>query len=91
MTLLMQVTTGTYNRPNVVFPVVGVTVMLLLGAFLMHDSHTTHRWIRFGTLSFQPSEIAKPRSCCFSRGSCRTACTRWKTCAEPSCPPRCPA
>ena len=26
----------------------------------MHDSHNTHRWIRFGTLSFQPSEIAKP-------------------------------
>ena len=43
-----------------VFPVVGVTIMLLLGAFLMHDSHNTHRWIRFGMLSFQPSEIAKP-------------------------------
>jgi cell division protein FtsW len=44
----------------VVFPVVGVTIMLLLAAFLMRDSHNTHRWIRFSMLSFQPSEIAKP-------------------------------
>ena len=35
-------------------------MILLLAAFFMHDSHNTHRWIRFGILSFQPSEIAKP-------------------------------
>jgi cell division protein FtsW len=34
--------------------------MMLLAAFAMRDSHNTHRWIRFGMLSFQPSEIAKP-------------------------------
>ena len=28
--------------------------------FLLRDSHNTHRWIRFGIFSFQPSEIAKP-------------------------------
>jgi len=60
MTLLMRVNYSLYNRPAVVFPVVGVTIILLLAAFLMHDSHNTHRWIRFGPLSFQPSEIAKP-------------------------------
>jgi len=60
MTLLMQVPYRKYNRPTVVFPVVGVTIICLLAAFLMHDSHNTHRWIRFGILSFQPSEIAKP-------------------------------
>jgi len=60
MTLLMQVDYRKYNRPNVVFPVVAVTVMCLLAAFLMRDSHNTHRWIRFGILSFQPSELAKP-------------------------------
>ena len=59
MTLLMQIDYRKYNRPNVVFPVVAVTVMCLLAAFLMHDSHNTHRWIRFGILSFQPSELAK--------------------------------
>ncbi|MGA7522290.1 MAG: putative lipid II flippase FtsW [Acidobacteriaceae bacterium] len=60
MTLLMRVDYRKYNRPSVVFPFVGVTVILLLGAFLMRDSHNTHRWIRLGMLSFQPSEIAKP-------------------------------
>ncbi len=60
MTLLMQVNYRAYNRASVVFPLVGITVMLLLAAFLMRDSHNTHRWIRFGPMSFQPSEIAKP-------------------------------
>ncbi|HEX3660506.1 MAG TPA: putative lipid II flippase FtsW [Acidobacteriaceae bacterium] len=60
MTLLMRVDYRKYNRPSIVFPVVGLTVILLLSAFLMHDSHNTHRWIRLGMLSFQPSEIAKP-------------------------------
>ncbi|MFZ0630956.1 MAG: putative lipid II flippase FtsW [Acidobacteriaceae bacterium] len=60
MTLLMRVDYRKYNRPSVVFPFVGVTVILLLSAFLMRDSHNTHRWIRLGMLSFQPSEIAKP-------------------------------
>lgn len=60
MVVLMQVNYRRYNSPSVVFPCVAVTVLLLLSAFLMHDSHHTHRWIRFGPLSFQPSEIAKP-------------------------------
>jgi cell division protein FtsW len=60
MVLLMQIDYRRYNKPNVVFPAVAVSVLLLLVAFLMHDSHATHRWIRFGVLSFQPSEIAKP-------------------------------
>lgn len=60
MTLLMKVDYRIYNRPNVVFPAIGTTVIALLIAFFMHDSHGAHRWIRFGPLSFQPSEIAKP-------------------------------
>lgn len=60
MTMLMQVDYRRFNKPNIVFPAVAVTILLLLVAFLMHDSHATHRWIRFGALSFQPSEIAKP-------------------------------
>ena len=60
MTILMQVDYRRFNKPNIVFPAVAVTILLLLVAFLMHDSHATHRWIRFGALSFQPSEIAKP-------------------------------
>ena len=61
MTLLMRVDYRKFNRPGVVFPAVAVTTLLLLGVFLLRDSHNTHRWIRFGsTISFQPSEIAKP-------------------------------
>ena len=60
MVLLIQIDYRRYNKPNVVFPAVAISVLLLLVAFLMHDSHATHRWIRFGVLSFQPSEIAKP-------------------------------
>jgi cell division protein FtsW len=60
MVLLMRIDYRRYNKPNVVFPAIAVSVLLLLVAFLMHDSHATHRWIRFGALSFQPSEIAKP-------------------------------
>lgn len=60
MVVLMRVNYRRFNSPTVVFPCVAITVLLLLGAFLMHDSHHTHRWIRFGPLSFQPSEIAKP-------------------------------
>ena len=60
LTVLMRVDYRRWNRPTVVFPAVGLTTLLLLATFALHDSHHTHRWIRFSILSFQPSEIAKP-------------------------------
>jgi cell division protein FtsW len=61
MIVLMRVDYRKFNRPIVVFPAVAVTTLLLLGVFLLHDSHNTHRWFRLGGFfSFQPSEIAKP-------------------------------
>ncbi len=61
LAVLMQVDYRKYNNPKVVFPAVALTFVLLLVVFAMHDSHATHRWIRFGGLfTFQPSEIAKP-------------------------------
>ncbi|HEV2462882.1 MAG TPA: putative lipid II flippase FtsW [Acidobacteriaceae bacterium] len=60
MTVLMKVDYRHYNGPNVVFPAIALTILLLLVAFFMHDSHGAHRWIRIGPLSVQPSEIAKP-------------------------------
>ena len=56
----MRVNYRHYNSPSVIFPCVAITTLLLLATFFMHDSHHTHRWIRFGMFSFQPSEIAKP-------------------------------
>jgi cell division protein FtsW len=49
-----------YKHPAIVFSLLGVTVVLLLAVFFLDRSHNTHRWIRLGPLSFQPSEVAKP-------------------------------
>lgn len=61
LVVLMKVDYRRYNNPKVVFAAVATTMFLLVVVFAMHDSHATHRWIRFGGLfTFQPSEIAKP-------------------------------
>ena len=61
LVILMRTNYRRYNNPRVVLPVVAVTALTLMGVFLLHDSHNTHRWIRFGSFfTFQPSEIAKP-------------------------------
>ncbi len=61
LAVLMRIDYRKYNNPKVVFPAVAITMLLLVVVFAMHDSHATHRWIRFGGLfTFQPSEIAKP-------------------------------
>jgi len=49
-----------FRRPTVVFTFLGITSLLLIAVFLFRDSHNTHRWIKFGGFSFQPSEVAKP-------------------------------
>ena len=60
LVLLMKVDYRNYNNPKVVFTAVAITMLLLIGVFAMRDSHNTHRWFRFGIMSFQPSELAKP-------------------------------
>jgi cell division protein FtsW len=60
MALLMKVDYRRYNGPNVVFPAIAITTLLLLVPFLMHESNGAHRWIRVSEASFQPSELAKP-------------------------------
>jgi cell division protein FtsW len=61
LVILMQIPYRWYNQPKVVFTAMAVTTLLLIGVYAMHDSHHTHRWIRFGGFfTFQPSEIAKP-------------------------------
>ena len=60
LVLLMKVDYRHYNSPKVVYMAVAITMLLLLGVFAMRDSHNTHRWFRFGFMSFQPSELAKP-------------------------------
>lgn len=49
-----------YKHPAVVFSLLGITTTLLVAVLFLDRSHNTHRWIRLGALSFQPSELAKP-------------------------------
>src|SRR5262252_3517897 len=60
MLLIMNIDYKQLRRPAVVFTFLGITCLLLIAVFFFHDSHNTHRWIKFGILSFQPSELAKP-------------------------------
>lgn len=60
MVALMRVDYRRYKHPAIVFTLLGVTTVLLVAVLFLDRSHNTHRWIRFGPLSFQPSELAKP-------------------------------
>ena len=60
MVLVMNIDYRHYQRSTIVFTFLGLTSLLLVAVFLFHDSHNTHRWIKAGPLSFQPSELAKP-------------------------------
>jgi cell division protein FtsW len=48
------------NRQSLVYATLGFTSLFLVAVFLLDRSHNTHRWIKFGFFSFQPSELAKP-------------------------------
>jgi len=60
MVLVMNIDYRQFRRPTIVFTFLGFTTLLLVAVFLFRDSHNTHRWIKAGALSFQPSELAKP-------------------------------
>jgi cell division protein FtsW len=47
------------RRPAVIFGVLLGVLAMLVGAFFLDKSHATHRWIRIGPASLQPSELAK--------------------------------
>ena len=47
------------RRPAVVYGLLGVTVALLIAVLFSPPLKNAHRWLRFGLLSFQPSEMAK--------------------------------
>src|SRR6202521_1935163 len=60
MVVAMRVDYRRYKSPAVVFSLMGLTTLLLISVFFLDRSHHTHRWIHWGPLSFQPSEMAKP-------------------------------
>jgi cell division protein FtsW len=60
MVVAMRVDYRRYKNPAVVFCLMGLTTLLLISVFFLDRSHNTHRWIRWGGFSLQPSELAKP-------------------------------
>ncbi|MGH9488618.1 MAG: putative lipid II flippase FtsW [Terriglobales bacterium] len=60
MVLLMRMDYRELRDPAVVYLLLCLTLFLLGAVFLLDRSHNTHRWIRLGPLSLQPSELAKP-------------------------------
>ena len=60
MVVAMRVDYRRYKSPAVVFSLMGLTTLLLISVFFLDRSHNTHRWIRGGGFSLQPSELAKP-------------------------------
>src|SRR6202043_2924009 len=47
------------RRPQVIFTAFFGVLVMLGGVFFLDKSHATHRWIRLGPASLQPSELAK--------------------------------
>src|SRR5438045_1880104 len=47
------------REPAVIYTVVCIVLLLLIGTFFLDKSHATHRWIKFGPVGIQPSELAK--------------------------------
>src|SRR3954470_5133760 len=60
MFIMMNVDYKRLKHPAIVFSFVGITTLLLVAVFFLDTSHNTHRWLRFGAFSMQPSELAKP-------------------------------
>ena len=59
MFALMKLDYHRLREPAVVYTTLCLVLLLLLGTFFLDKSHATHRWIRFGPVGLQPSELAK--------------------------------
>lgn len=59
MFVLMRLDYRKLRQPRVVFTGLSLTLLMLISVFFLDRSHATHRWIRLGPLSLQPSELAK--------------------------------
>ena len=59
MFALMRTDYRRLREPAVVYTSVCVVLLLLVGTFFLDKTHATHRWIRYGPVGIQPSELAK--------------------------------
>ncbi|HZM86818.1 MAG TPA: putative lipid II flippase FtsW [Blastocatellia bacterium] len=59
MALGMAIDYRHYKRPVVIYSAVIVTLVMLVAVLFLPRVNETHRWIRYGSFSLQPSEPAK--------------------------------
>jgi cell division protein FtsW len=59
MAIAMRIDYRHYKRSTIALPALYFTIVLLVVVLFLPVVNNTHRWIRFGGLSLQPSEIAK--------------------------------
>src|SRR5665213_3785915 len=59
MMAMMNLDYRKLRRPAVIFTILIGVLVMLCGVFFLDKSHATHRWIRLGPASLQPSELAK--------------------------------
>jgi cell division protein FtsW len=59
MLALMNLDYRWLRNPTVIFPAVGLQLILLVGALLSGKNHNVHRWLHLGPFSFEPSEFSK--------------------------------
>jgi cell division protein FtsW len=60
MLVAMRIDYRHYRHAAVVFPALSLALALLVLVLFFDRLHNTHRWFRFGLISFQPSEFSKP-------------------------------
>jgi len=56
---LMNLDYRRLRQPAVIFSGFALVLLVLVAVFLVDRAHATHRWIRLGPASIQPSEFAK--------------------------------
>jgi cell division protein FtsW len=59
MFALMRTDYRRLRAPAVVYTAVCLVLLMLVATFFLDKSHATHRWIKFGPVGIQPSELAK--------------------------------
>jgi len=59
MSVMMHIDYRKYRHPVFIYGLLFISGMFLTALFFLDQFHNTNRWIRWGPLSFQPSELSK--------------------------------
>jgi len=65
MTVAIKIDYRYLKQPAIVLGLLSAALLMLVCVFFLQKLNGTHRWIRFGQASLQPSEIAKVALICY--------------------------